>query len=59
MQVFLKLDDIPAEFGPSLVSVGNFDGVHRAHAHVLGEIEENLHSCGQWLVLRTALPKSP
>src|SRR5277367_1318296 len=38
MQVFHKLEDIPAAFGPSLVSVGNFDGVHRAHAHVLGEI---------------------
>jgi riboflavin kinase/FMN adenylyltransferase len=38
MQVFHKLDDIPAAFGPSLVTVGNFDGVHRAHAHVLGEI---------------------
>jgi riboflavin kinase / FMN adenylyltransferase len=38
MLVFHKLDDLPAAFGPSLVSVGNFDGVHRAHAHVLGEI---------------------
>jgi riboflavin kinase/FMN adenylyltransferase len=38
MQVFHKLDDVPAGFGPSLVSVGNFDGVHRAHANVLGEI---------------------
>jgi riboflavin kinase / FMN adenylyltransferase len=38
MQVFHKLDDVPAAFGPSLVTVGNFDGVHRAHAHVLGEI---------------------
>src|SRR5271167_1216676 len=38
MQVFHKLEDVSAEFGPSLVSVGNFDGVHRAHAHVLGEI---------------------
>ncbi len=38
MQVFHKLDEVPAGFGPSLVSVGNFDGVHRAHAHVLGEI---------------------
>jgi riboflavin kinase/FMN adenylyltransferase len=37
MQVFHKLEDVPAGFGPSLVSVGNFDGVHRAHAHVLGE----------------------
>lgn len=38
MQVFHKLEDIPADFGPSYVSVGNFDGIHRAHSHVLGEI---------------------
>jgi len=38
VNVFHKLEDVPAGFGPSLVSVGNFDGVHRAHAHVLGEI---------------------
>jgi riboflavin kinase / FMN adenylyltransferase len=38
MQIFRTLDEIPADFGPTLVSVGNFDGVHRAHACVLGEI---------------------
>ena len=38
MQIFHKLDDVPADFGPTLVSVGNFDGVHRAHRHVLSEI---------------------
>jgi riboflavin kinase/FMN adenylyltransferase len=38
MQAFHKLDDVPADFGPTLVSVGNFDGVHCAHRHVLGEI---------------------
>jgi len=38
VDIFHKLEDIPAGFGPSLVSVGNFDGVHRAHALVLGEI---------------------
>jgi riboflavin kinase/FMN adenylyltransferase len=38
MQTFHKLDEIPADFGPSLVSVGNFDGVHRAHVRVLDEI---------------------
>jgi riboflavin kinase / FMN adenylyltransferase len=38
MQVFHKLEDVPANFGPTFVSVGNFDGVHRAHAHVLSEI---------------------
>ncbi len=38
MFVFHKLDDVPADFGPTLLSVGNFDGIHRAHAHVLREI---------------------
>jgi riboflavin kinase/FMN adenylyltransferase len=38
MQTFHKLADVPADFGPTLVSVGNFDGVHRAHRLVLAEI---------------------
>src|SRR5579859_436038 len=38
MQIFHKLDDIPATLGPTVVSVGNFDGIHRAHAAVLREI---------------------
>lgn len=38
MHVFHKLADIPADYGATLVSVGNFDGVHRAHRHVLGEL---------------------
>src|SRR5215831_8583037 len=38
MLVFHNLEEVPAGFGPTFLSVGNFDGVHRAHAHVLGEI---------------------
>src|SRR5437588_4876820 len=38
MDWFRKVEEVPANFGPAYVSVGNFDGVHRAHAHVLGEI---------------------
>ncbi len=38
MQVFHKLEDVPADFGPTMASVGNFDGVHRAHRFVLSEI---------------------
>ncbi|MGB8580343.1 MAG: bifunctional riboflavin kinase/FAD synthetase [Candidatus Sulfotelmatobacter sp.] len=56
MQVFHKLEDIPAEFGPSLVSVGNFDGVHRAHAHVLGEIVRGARQGGGKAVAVTFEP---
>jgi len=38
MQVIHKSEDVPVDYGPTFVSVGNFDGVHRAHAKVLGEI---------------------
>jgi riboflavin kinase / FMN adenylyltransferase len=38
MQILHKLEDIPADFGPTILSVGNFDGVHRAHQHVLAEV---------------------
>ncbi len=56
MQVFHQLDDIPAGFGPSMVSVGNFDGVHRAHAHVLGEIVSRARSAGARAVAITFEP---
>src|SRR5580692_9343288 len=38
MLTFHHLDDVPGAFGPTLLSVGNFDGVHRAHRHVIDEI---------------------
>ena len=38
MRIFHKLDELPADFGPTVVSVGNFDGVHRAHREVLDRI---------------------
>jgi riboflavin kinase/FMN adenylyltransferase len=49
MQTFHQLDDVPRDFGPAILSVGNFDGVHRAHRYVIDEIvrrakAENAHS---------------
>ena len=29
------LDDVPADLGRTVVTIGNFDGVHRAHPHVI------------------------
>jgi len=56
MQVFHKLDEVPADFGPTLVSVGNFDGVHRAHAHVLREIVTRARQSGAKAVAVTFEP---
>jgi riboflavin kinase / FMN adenylyltransferase len=30
--------EVPADFGPSVVTFGNFDGVHRGHQQVLSEL---------------------
>jgi riboflavin kinase/FMN adenylyltransferase len=56
MQVFRKLDDVPGDFGPTLISVGNFDGVHRAHAHVLREIASRARVTGAKAVAVTFEP---
>lgn len=38
MLVYRSLSDIPSDFGPSVVTVGKFDGVHRGHAMVIDEL---------------------
>jgi riboflavin kinase/FMN adenylyltransferase len=56
MQVLHKLGDVPHDFGPTLVSVGNFDGVHRAHRAVLSEIVGRAKSDGAKSVAVTFEP---
>jgi len=56
MQVFHKVEDIPASFGPALLSVGNFDGVHRAHARVLANIVSRAREQGRKSVAVTFEP---
>jgi riboflavin kinase/FMN adenylyltransferase len=40
MQIFRHFEHLPPDLGPTIVSVGNFDGVHRAHQKVLEAVVE-------------------
>ena len=56
MKIFRQLEEIPSGFGPSIVSVGNFDGVHRAHRAVLDEIVRRAKSVSAASVVVTFEP---
>jgi riboflavin kinase/FMN adenylyltransferase len=56
MDIYHKLEDISADLGRSLVSVGNFDGVHRAHLRVLQEIVSRSKQRHAWSVAVTFEP---
>lgn len=36
--IFKTIEEAPADFGPSVAVVGNFDGVHRGHAQVIAAV---------------------
>jgi riboflavin kinase/FMN adenylyltransferase len=56
MLVWRSLDDIDADFGPSVVTVGNFDGVHLGHRFVLDQAREVAASHGVPVVAVTFDP---
>jgi riboflavin kinase/FMN adenylyltransferase len=38
VQVFESIEELPRNFGPTVVSVGNYDGIHRAHWNLIQSI---------------------
>ena len=56
MQRWNGLDDIPDGFGPCVVTIGVFDGVHRGHAALIGRAVRAAHERGVPCVVMTFDP---
>jgi riboflavin kinase/FMN adenylyltransferase len=39
-RIYRSLDEIPADFGPCAVTVGNFDGLHAGHRRIMRRVVE-------------------
>jgi riboflavin kinase/FMN adenylyltransferase len=56
MRIFRSVEEVPADFGPTVVSVGNFDGVHCGHQHVIREMVRRAQATGSKAVAVTFDP---
>ncbi|WP_419805842.1 bifunctional riboflavin kinase/FMN adenylyltransferase [Terriglobus sp.] len=54
--VFRSVDAVPSGFGPSVVTVGNFDGVHCGHRRVIAEVVARARALHARAVLVTLDP---
>jgi len=56
VRVWHSVDEVPADLGRSVVVVGNFDGVHLGHQHVIGRARERADDDGLRVVAVTFDP---
>lgn len=56
MQVWRDRAEVPQGYGPSVVTLGNFDGVHRGHAAVLSAMAADAQAAGLRAVAVTFTP---
>ncbi|MBO3087524.1 bifunctional riboflavin kinase/FAD synthetase [Cellulomonas dongxiuzhuiae] len=56
MQVWTDVSQVPTGWGPSVVTLGNFDGVHRGHVAVLTRMVEDARAAGAHAVAVTFTP---
>jgi riboflavin kinase/FMN adenylyltransferase len=56
VRVWHSLDEVPADLGRTVVVIGNFDGVHLGHQHVIGRARERADADGLRVVAVTFDP---
>ncbi len=58
LKVFRSLDEIPKDFGPSVVTIGNFDGVHCGHRKIL-DLTKRLAKQHEWRTVTLTFDPHP
>ncbi|MDR3360322.1 MAG: hypothetical protein LBO20_06705, partial [Bifidobacteriaceae bacterium] len=56
MQRWNSLADVPAGYGPTVVTFGNFDGMHLGHQHLIRTAVERAAARGAKAVVVTFYP---
>jgi len=56
MTTWRSLAEVPRSLGPAIVTLGNFDGVHRGHQAVLTRMVADARECGQVAIAMTFNP---
>jgi riboflavin kinase/FMN adenylyltransferase len=56
VRVWHSVDEVPADLGRTVVVIGNFDGVHLGHQHVVGRARERADADGLRVVAVTFDP---
>lgn len=56
MRVWRDVEEVPPGLGPSVVTIGNFDGVHRGHRDVLTRMVADARAAGSAAVVVTFDP---
>jgi riboflavin kinase/FMN adenylyltransferase len=56
VRIWRSLDEVPADLGRTVLTIGNFDGVHLGHRHVVGRAREIADAAGQRVVAVTFDP---
>ncbi|MDP9054896.1 MAG: bifunctional riboflavin kinase/FAD synthetase [Acidobacteriota bacterium] len=56
MKVFHSVADVPADFGPCAITIGNFDGVHVGHLQIMRRVVKIARETGSKAVVLTFDP---
>lgn len=59
MRVWREISDVPGDLGRTVVTIGNFDGMHRGHQHVVGRARETAEAVGVDTVVAVTFDPHP